>query len=109
MPAPHDDDVLARGIELVRDGDGFAAHELFEELWRAAAPGERDFYQGLVHVAVACYQQSRGNEVGRRRQLQKAERRLAAFAPATRGVDVAALLAWAGAALAADDCPPPPV
>ena len=39
----------------------------------AGRPGaERDLYQGLVHVAVATYQESRGNAVGRRRQLEKA-------------------------------------
>ena len=48
---------------------------------------ERDLYQGLVHVAVATYQDSRGNEVGRTRQLEKALRRLAPYAPAYAGVD----------------------
>ena len=60
----------------MRDGRGFDAHELLEDLWRAAPRPERDLYQGLVHVAVATYQESRGNEVGRTRQLEKAVRRL---------------------------------
>ena len=47
---------IAAGLALVREGRGFDAHELFEELWRAAEPAERDLYQGLVHVAVATYQ-----------------------------------------------------
>ena len=102
-------DAYKAGLEHIRSGRFFEAHEELEIAWRAASPDERDFYQGLVHVAVAGHQQSRGNAVGRRRQLAKAQRRLAAFAPATRGVDVAALLAWASAALAADDCPPPPL
>ena len=67
---------IAEGLALVRDGRGFEAHELFEELWRAADPAERDLYQGLVHVAVATYQDGRGNAVGRTRQLEKALRRL---------------------------------
>ncbi len=45
-----------------------------------------------MHVVVAWYQAGRGNEVGCARQLEKAERRLAPFSPAHRGVDVAALL-----------------
>ena len=65
---------IAEGLALVREGRGFDAHELFEELWRAAEPAERDLYQGLVHVAVATYQDRRGNEVGRTRQLEKALR-----------------------------------
>ena len=66
---------------------------MLEDVWRAADEPERDFYQGLVHVAVAWYQAGRGNEVGCERQLEKATRRLGPFAPAHRGLDVAALLA----------------
>ena len=100
---------LAEGLALVRADDGFAAHEVFELLWRAASAGERDFYQGLVHVAVATYQERRGNPVGRERQLQKAQRRLAAYAPSHLGVDVDALLRWCEVSLADGTCPPVPV
>jgi uncharacterized protein len=84
---------LARGLELARAGRYFEAHEAFEEAWRDAPPAERDFFQGLVHVVVAWYQDGRGNAVGCRRQLEKARRRLSPFAPSHRGVDVATLLA----------------
>ena len=77
----------------MRRGEYFAAHEELETVWRAAAAAERDFFQGLVHVAVAWYQAGRGNRVGCSRQLAKAERRLGPFAPACRGIDVASLLA----------------
>ena len=43
-------------------------------------------------MAVAWYQAGRGNRVGCERQLDKAERRLAPFAPQCRGVDVETLL-----------------
>jgi predicted metal-dependent hydrolase len=70
-----------------------------EDAWRAADEPERDFFQGLVHVAVAWYQAGRGNRVGCERQLEKAERRLSPYAPSHRGVDVAAILTQvAGAA-----------
>jgi predicted metal-dependent hydrolase len=61
-------------------------------VWRAAAPDERDFFQGLVHVAVAWYQAGRGKPVATERQLAKAIRRLEPFSPEHRGVDVGALL-----------------
>jgi predicted metal-dependent hydrolase len=82
-----------RGLELIRDGDYFEAHEELEDEWRAAEPAERDFLQGLVHVAVAWYQAGRGNRNGCQRQLEKAARRLGPYAPAHRGLDVADLLA----------------
>src|SRR5215203_6317843 len=83
---------LQRGLELIRSGEFFAAHEELELEWRAAAPGERDFFQGLVHVAVAWYQAGRGNRPGCERQLEKAARRLARYGPAHRDIDVDALL-----------------
>jgi len=89
---------LEQGLELIRRGEFFAAHEELELAWRAAAPAERDFYQGLVHVAVAWYQAGRGNRVGCERQLAKAERRLGPFAPSHRSVDVASLLEQVSAA-----------
>jgi uncharacterized protein len=87
-----------RGIEEIRAGRYFAAHEELEDAWRAASAEERDFFQGLVHVAVAWYQAGRGRPVATGRQLEKAARRLAAFAPAHRGVDVAGVLAQVDAA-----------
>ena len=81
-----------RGLELIREGRYFEAHETLEDEWRGAEPQERDFLQGLVHVAVAWYQAGRGNRVGCERQLEKAERRLAAYAPSHRGVDVESVL-----------------
>jgi predicted metal-dependent hydrolase len=83
---------LEDGLDLIRRGEFFAAHEELEDAWRAAEPAERDFYQGLVHVAVAWYQAGRGNRVGCERQLGKAARRLAPYAPGHQGVDVASIL-----------------
>src|SRR5690348_1209030 len=87
MPDPY-----KSGLEHIRAGRLFEAHEELETAWRAAAIEERDFYQGLVHVAVAWYQAGRGRPVACARQLEKAARRLAAYAPTHEGVDVAGLL-----------------
>ena len=89
-----------QGVQLIRAGEFFAAHEELEDAWRAAEPAERDFLQGLVHVAVAWYQAGRGKEIGCERQLEKAVRRLEPFAPEHRGIDVAALLVQLEAAQA---------
>src|SRR3954469_17324083 len=86
-----------RGLEEIRTARYFEAHEELEEAWRAAAAEERDFFQGLVHAAVAWYQAGRGRPVATGRQLEKAARRLAPFAPAHRGVDVEGVLAQVAA------------
>lgn len=83
---------LERGLDLIRRGEFFAAHEELETAWRAADPQERDFFQGLVHVAVAWYQAGRGNRPGCRRQLEKAARRLQPYAPVHECVDVVEVL-----------------
>jgi uncharacterized protein len=83
---------LERGVELIRTGEYFDAHEELEDEWREAPASERDFLQGLVHVTVAWYQAGRGNRTGCERQLEKAERRLDSYRPNHRGVDVTIVL-----------------
>src|SRR5215211_2809012 len=55
--------------------------------------GERDFFQGLVHVVVSAYQAGRGKPVAAARQREKALRRLDAFSPLHRRLDVERVLA----------------
>jgi hypothetical protein len=83
---------LEQGLQLIRTGAYFEAHEELEDEWRDAPAAERDFLQGLVHVAVAWYHAERGNRPGCERQLAKASRRLHAYTPAHRGVDVERVL-----------------
>lgn len=89
-----------RGLELAARGEYFEAHEAFEAVWRRAEAGERDFYQGLVHTVVAWLQADRQNEVGSKRQLEKARRRLTPYAPSHEGLDVGGLLHTLDLALA---------
>ena len=91
---------LERGLELIGNGEFFAAHEELEDEWREAPQAERDFLQGLVHIAVAWYHAGRGNRPGCERQLAKAARRLGPYAPTHRGVDVEAALGSVAAAQA---------
>jgi predicted metal-dependent hydrolase len=92
-----DDNSVARayaeGLLLGRMGRWFEAHEELEQAWRGCAAEERDFFQGLVHVVVSAYQRGRGRPVAAERQRLKALRRLSAFAPDHRGLDVTALVA----------------
>jgi predicted metal-dependent hydrolase len=93
---PHDASTVSRsyesGLLLARAGAFFEAHEELELAWRACDSDERDFFQGLVHVVVSAYQRGRGKPVAAESQREKAIRRLRAFAPAHRGLDVALLL-----------------
>ena len=81
------------GLGLLRSGEWFSAHEELELAWRGADSAERDFFQGLVHVAVAWYQAGRGRRIGCERQLEKAARRLGPYAPRHRGLELDPVLA----------------
>src|SRR3954469_17259849 len=85
-------DHYQHGLALAGRAEWFEAHESFELAWRACDVSERDFFQGLVHVVVSAYQRGRGRPVAAESQRLKALRRLAAFAPRHRDLDVAALL-----------------
>jgi predicted metal-dependent hydrolase len=103
---------LDEGLAAIRAGAYFEAHEELEDEWREAPARERDFLQGLVHVAVAWLHAGRGNRPGCERQLAKAVRRLTPYAPEHRGVDVASVLAQVAVAAdlaAAGDLALPPV
>jgi predicted metal-dependent hydrolase len=91
---------LEAGLELMRAERWFDAHEALEEEWKEAPASERDFLQGLVHVAVAWHHASKGNAAGATRQLEKAARRLGPYCPSHRGVDVARVLGQVEAASA---------
>jgi len=93
-------DSYKAGLDHIRAGRYFEAHEELELVWRDATPDERDFYQGLVHVAVAWYQAGRGRPIATASQLEKASRRLARFAPSHQEVDVDDVLAQVAAARA---------
>lgn len=91
---------LEQGLELMRAERWFDAHEALEDEWRDAPEPERDFLQGLVHVTVAWHHAANGNRPGAERQLEKAARRLGAYLPTHRGVDITAVLGQVEAACA---------
>ena len=82
-----------RGLELFNRGEFFDAHEVLEDVWRAAPPPEKKFLQGLIQVAVGLHHHSRGNMAGARSLLARAHRNLSAY-PARHGeIDLAGLRA----------------
>jgi predicted metal-dependent hydrolase len=85
-------DALQHGIELFNSAEFFDAHEVLEDVWRAAPEAERKFLQGLIQVAVALHHHSRGNVLGCRSLLARAQRNLSGYPLQHGGLDVAALL-----------------
>jgi len=93
------------GIDLFNEEKFFDAHEVLEDVWRAAPEPEKRFLQGLIQVAVALHHHSRGNVVGCLSLLTRGGRNLSLYGDLHDGVDLARLRAdlqlWS-AALAHD-------
>ena len=85
-------DPYREGIALFNQHSFFEAHEVLEDVWRAAPERERKFLQGLIQVAVALHHHSRGNLVGCRSLLDRARRNLATYPAEYGGVDLGGLL-----------------
>lgn len=79
------------GISLFNAAQFFEAHEVLEDVWRAAPAPERKFLQGLIQVAVALVHFSRGNQVGCRSVMERARRNLSAYPAAYGGLDLHSL------------------
>ena len=91
---------FTRGVAMFNAREYFETHEVWEDVWRTAPPAERDFYQGMIHLTVALYQAGRANWRAAYSQLRRAQRRLAAFEPAYRGLALRALRESAAAVVA---------
>jgi predicted metal-dependent hydrolase len=91
---------LLEGIAQFNRGEYFEQHETLELLWRAEARDVRRLYQGILQIGVAFHHLRRHNHHGTVHMLTGGPRYLLPFAPTCQGVDVAALIADATAALA---------
>ncbi len=85
-------DVLERAAKLFNRKHYFECHELLEDAWRDALGDEKQFLQGLIHIAVGLYHAAAGNHKGASNQLEKGVRRLTPSLPERDGLDVAGLV-----------------
>ena len=94
-------EALVRAQELLDAGQPFAAHEVFEAVWKQTKGAERELWRGLAQIAVGITHALRGNEPGSRSLLRRGSDNLAGFAGTTTDrVDVDGIRAWADVAVA---------
>jgi predicted metal-dependent hydrolase len=77
------------GADLFNRGKFFDAHEVWEDVWREAPFEQKRFLQGLIQIAVALHHYSRGNVVGARSLLARADTNLAMYPETHAGIRVA--------------------
>lgn len=79
-------------VEAFDRGRWFEAHEILESRWVTDRTGDRDFFQGMIQVAVALHHHASGNPAGAEGLARSARRRLDRYRPSHHGVDVDRLL-----------------
>ena len=87
----HGTEKFESGVRHFNAGRFFQAHEVWEELWLAAAQPEKTFLQGLIQVAAAFHHHGRGNARGRQSLLAAGIAKLAECPDDFRGIAIAKL------------------
>jgi uncharacterized protein len=87
-----DSDGFQRGLQLFNNADFFEAHEVWEDVWRAAPAAEKKFLQGLIQIAVGLHHYSCGNRIGAQSLLARATRNLSDYPENYCGIDLLTLL-----------------
>lgn len=89
-------EALAEANRLLAAAEPFAAHEVLEGAWKAAAAAERRLWQGLAQLAVGLTHAQRGNAAGAISLLRRGRDRIEPYAARPPyGIAVGRLLAAA--------------
>ncbi len=87
---------LARGLAQFNDRHFFECHDTLEEVWSGVRGAPRDFFQGLIQVAVGFYHLGNGNRKGAASVLRRSLERLSRYPPRYAGVALEPLRAAVG-------------
>ncbi len=77
-----------RGLAEFNQGNFYACHDTLEAIWMEAEPSERNFYQGILQIAVACYHLENANWHGAVILLGEGTYRLRAYLPTHAGLQL---------------------
>lgn len=66
---------LQKGLDLLRRGDFFAAHEEWEIPWKEMAGPQRSFWQAMIQLSVGAYHYRNRNLTGCQNLWNKALKR----------------------------------
>ena len=82
---------FSAAVELFNQGQWYACHDGFEELWHETQGYSRRGLQGILQIAVAHLHLERGNQRGATVLLGEGLGRLRAYGPTHFGLDLEAL------------------
>jgi uncharacterized protein len=105
--------LFREGLSLFNTAHFFEAHEVLEDVWRAAPEPDRKFLQGLIQIAVGLHHYSTGNVVGCQSLLKRGLGNLARYPDLHFGLELASFRdeveQWRSALEAQLPLPAPPV
>jgi len=80
-------------VSIFNKGEFYICHDLLEDIWYEVRDDSRNFYQGLVHLAVGLYHLTvKKNPKGALLQLEKCIKKLSPYKPEFEGVETAKLV-----------------
>ena len=82
---------LRKGVAEFNTGYFFECHDTLEEVWSGIRGPARDFFQGLIQVAVGFYHLGNGNAGGASTMLRRGLGRLQKYGPSYCGLELATL------------------
>lgn len=85
------DEALVTGVRLWTEHRFFEAHECLEDVWHQAEEDDREFWKGVIQVAVGCVHHQRGNASGCVTLLRRAADYLDPYPDVHHGIDTAGL------------------
>ena len=81
-----------QGIEQFNQEEFYDCHDTLEAIWMDAIATDKNFYQGILQIAVACYHLGNYNWRGTVTLLGEGVRRLSYFQPSYSDIDVSGLV-----------------
>ena len=81
-----------QGVEEFNQKQFYACHDTLEALWMEASEPEKNFYQGILQIAVACYHLGNSNWRGTVILLGEGSRKLREYQPVYENIDVTELI-----------------
>ncbi len=81
-----------QSVEEFNQQQFYACHDTLEALWMEATELDRNFYQGILQIAVGCYHLGNHNWRGAVILLGEGIRRLRDYQPSYEGINVTQLI-----------------
>jgi len=81
-----------QGVEQFNQQEFYACHDTLEALWMEAAEPNKQFYQGILQISVACYHLNNLNWRGAVILLGEGIRRLGDYQPIYEEIQVTELI-----------------